>query len=69
MAAKPDLELEKRGKITTNYTVYIYICVLFRNINIDKVVKSARGYWYEEEALNSSTSYIYCANIKTALAT
>lgn len=25
MAAKPDLELEKRGKITTNYTVYIYI--------------------------------------------
>lgn len=66
MAVKRDLELEKRGKITTNYIVHI--CVLFRNINIDKVVKSARGYCYEEEALNSSTSYIYCANIKTALA-
>lgn len=65
MAAKRDLELEKRGKITTNYTVHI--CVLFRNINIDKVVKSARGYWYGEEALNSSTSYMYCANIKRAL--
>lgn len=41
----------------------------FQEYHIDKVVKSARGYWYEEEALNSSTSYIYCANIKTALAT